>query len=112
MELQEIHTVLKGLHRSIRAGILIASETGSVFARVPSGPKELYKKLDIAARPHFPNDEVDVFERLLGGVIATLGLIREAELIQEQPLHAVGRKNWLRMTEKLVFFEELEGLLC
>lgn len=111
MELREIHAVVRELHLSIRAAVLINPETGSVFARVPISPKHLFKKLDIAARPYFPNDENDVFGRLSGGVVATLGLIREAELIHEQPLHVLGRKAWLKMTEKLQYFVELEGLL-
>lgn len=111
MELREIHAVVRELHQSIRDAVLINPETGSVFSRIPMSPKLLYKKLDIAARPYFPNDENDVFGRLSGGVVATLGLIREAELIHEQPLHVLGRKAWLQMTAKLQYFPELEGLL-
>lgn len=105
--LTTIYGILATLHPSIRKLILIDPEALSVFVRMPPN-KELYRRLDKAARPLYPDDDSDVFGRLTGGAIATLALIREAELIQQQPLHVLGRKAWSTMAERLQHFPEMK----
>lgn len=109
IDLPEIHRILGGLHPRIRDFLFIRPAVGSVFVRT-TPHKGQYEKLDAVARPLFPKDGDDVFERLMGGVIAVLALIREAELIYQQPLHVQGRKALRGMVERLRCFPELEKL--
>lgn len=110
MELGEIYQLLEELPPSIQDEILIRSEIGSIFIRTPSFPKDLYRKIDVAARPLFPHDSSDTFDRIVGGAIGALALIREAEHLQNQPQHVLGRKAFLKIVERFDYFSELPCL--
>jgi hypothetical protein len=110
MTIDEIYSILESLHSRITESLLVKSSVGSTFARNPL-LKEQYERLDRIARPLFPSDDDDVFGRLMGGVIAVVALIREAEITQQQPQHFQGRIVWKKMVDRLDHFAEIRPFL-
>lgn len=110
IDLAEIYVLLGDLHPSIRDKILIRPETESSFIRVPSFPKDMYRKIDIAARPCSTGDSGNSFERIMGGAIAALALIRESEYLQNQQQHVLGRKAFTKIVERFAYFQESQSL--
>lgn len=106
----DIYGILRSLHPRISEVLLVKSQVNSKFARRPPC-RDQYQKLARIARPLFPVDEDDVFGRLMGGVVAVVALIREAEIIQQQPLHYQGRIAWNDMVSRLYHFPEIRPML-
>lgn len=72
LDIGKIYLILRELPPVIANEILIRSEIGSVFVRTPTFPKELFRRLDLAARPCFPHDAEDTFDRIVGGATAAV----------------------------------------
>lgn len=107
---QDIYNIIRSLHPRISEALLVQPQVGSVFVR-KHPCKEQYQTLDRIARPLFPSDADDVFGRIMGGIVAVVALIREAEIIQQQPLHFQGRLMWREMVNRLCCFPEVSPLI-